>query len=260
MGLYGVNIAWMAAGLALGAVVGSFLATLAIRWGRDESVMRGRSHCDACGCAVPPWRLVPVLSFMMVSGRCGGCGAAIDRRHALMELACALIGGVTLAVQPDAAGLAGALFGWLLATLALLDFDHFWLPDALVAPLAAIGLAGGMAGFDPPLGDRVIGAAAGFLSFTLIASSYRRVRGRIGMGQGDAKLVAAIGAWLGWRPLPWVVLAAALLGLFWYTIAAVRGRQFSPADRLPLGTLLAIAAGPCWIAEQFLAGSAKGIG
>lgn len=245
-----MSIAWVAAGLALGAVAGSFLATLAIRWARDESVMRGRSRCDACGRTVPAWRLVPVLSFLIAGGRCGDCGAAIDRRHVLMEIACALIGGAALAVRPDLVGLAGALFGWLLATLALLDLDHFWLPDALVAPLAILGLATGMAGVDPPLGDRLIGAAAGLLSFALIAWSYRRLRGRIGMGQGDAKLIAAIGAWLGWRPLPWVVLAAVFLGLGWCALAMARGRQFTSGDRLPLGTLLAIAAWPCWLLGQ----------
>jgi leader peptidase (prepilin peptidase)/N-methyltransferase len=245
-----VSTASVAAGLALGAVAGSFLATLAIRWGRDESVMNGRSRCDACGHIVPAWRLVPVWSFLAAGGRCGACRAVIDRRHFVMEIACALIGGAALAVRPDIVGLAGALFGWLLATLALLDLDHFWLPDDLVVPLATLGLAAGMTGAEPPLGDRLIGGAAGLLSFTIIAWSYRRLRGRIGMGQGDAKLIAAIGAWLGWRPLPWVVLGAALLGIGWGALAMSRGRRFAPGDRLPLGTLLAIAAWPCWILGQ----------
>jgi leader peptidase (prepilin peptidase)/N-methyltransferase len=242
-----MTVVWVAGGAILGALAGSFLATLAIRWARDESVAHGRSHCDTCGIVVPVYRLVPIMSFLAAGGRCGACGAAINRRHLFMEVACTLIGGVALAVRPEAAGLAGALFGWMLAALALLDFDHFWLPDALVAPLGLIGLAGGLGGLDPPLTDRLIGAAAGFLSLTAIAWSYRWLRGRVGLGQGDAKFVGAIGAWLGWRLLPWVVLAAALIGLGWCLVWILRGRPFAPTDRLPLGTLLAIAAWPCWL-------------
>jgi leader peptidase (prepilin peptidase)/N-methyltransferase len=240
---------WVAAGILLGAIAGSFLATLAIRWGRGESIARGRSHCDGCGVTVPASRLVPILSYALARGRCAACGGGIDVRQPAMEMLCAGIGGVALGVHPDAAGLAGALFGWMLAVLALLDLDHFWLPDAIVLPLAAIGLAGGVAGLDPPITDRLIGAAGGFLLFALIGWSYRRLRGRIGLGQGDAKLLGAIGAWLGWRILPWVVLAAAAIGLGWSALALVRGRQVALTDRVPLGTLLAIAAWPLWLAS-----------
>ncbi|WP_404713043.1 prepilin peptidase [Sphingomonas sp. MMS24-J13] len=249
-----MTIAWVAAGIVLGALAGSFGATLALRWARDNSVVHGRSHCDTCGIRVPAHRLVPILSFVAAGGRCGSCGGAIDRRHLAMECACALIGGVALAIRPDAAGLAGALFGWMLAVLALLDLDHFWLPDALVLPLALIGVAGGVAGLDPSLADRLIGAASGLLALGLIAWSYRRLRKRVGLGQGDAKLVGAIGAWLGWRALPWVVLIAALIGLGWCAYAIVRGRRFGPTDRLPLGTLLAMAAWPFWLFDAAASG------
>jgi leader peptidase (prepilin peptidase)/N-methyltransferase len=238
---------WVAVGAGFGAIAGSFLATLAIRWGRGDSVAQGRSHCDSCGIAVPAWRLMPILSFALAAGRCGACGGRIDPRQPAMETLCAVIGGVALGLQPGLEGLAGALFGWMLATLALLDLDHFWLPDALVLPLGLFGLAAGLAGLDPPIIDRLIGATAAFLVLTLIAWSYRRARGRTGLGQGDAKLLAAIGAWLGWRALPWVVLAAALVGLGWCVLLLVRGRKVSATDQLPLGTLLAIAAWPCWV-------------
>ena len=245
-----MTIAWVAAGAGLGALAGSFLATLAIRWGQGASVMHGRSRCDSCRATVPAHRLVPLLSFVFVRGRCGDCGAAIDPRQPAMELLCALIGGTALAVRPDGAGMAGALFGWMLATLALLDLDHFWLPDALVLPLGLAGIVGGLVGLDPPLADRLIGAACGFLSFALIAWGYRRLRNRVGLGQGDAKLIAAIGAWLDWRVLPTVVFAAAMIGIGWCLVAIARGRPLAPNGRLPLGTLLAIASWPCWLAGQ----------
>lgn len=226
------------AGGVLGAVAGSFLATLAMRWPAGRSVLRGRSACDGCGVTIAPWRLVPLLSYAVVRGRCADCGAAIDWRHPVMEAMCAAIGGVALLVAPGWAGWSGALLGWMLAALALLDFDHFWLPDRLTLPLVVLGLLVG----EPLLVDRVIGALAGWLMLAAAASAYRRARGRIGLGQGDAKLLGAIGAWLGWQPLPWVVLAACMIGLG----VALIGRLRS-GDRLPFGTLLAGVTWPIWI-------------
>ena len=239
---------WIGLGVLLGAVAGSFLATLAIRWGRDESVVRGRSRCDVCGALIPGWALIPAISIVLLEGRCRACAAPIDRRHLALELGCMAIGGASLAARPGAEGLAGALSGWLLAALALLDLDHFWLPDRLVAPLLLLGLAAGAYGIDPSLSDRIAGALLGFALLTIVGWSYRRIRGREGLGQGDAKLLAAIGAWLGWRALPDVVLLAALLGLGWTLLLAARGRTVSLVDRLPLGTLLALAAWPLWVA------------
>jgi leader peptidase (prepilin peptidase)/N-methyltransferase len=222
-------------------VIGSFLSTLAIRWPAGRSIARGRSRCDGCGVAIPAWRLVPLASYALQRGRCGGCERPIDWRHPAMELLCALIGFVALWLSPDWAGAAGALFGWGLAVLALLDRDHFWLPDRLTLPLGALGLAIGPA----LLADRVIGAVAGYAALALIAAGYKTARGRVGLGQGDAKLLGAIGAWLGWRMLPWVVLGACAIGIVWAVLA-----RKSATDRLPLGTLLAVAAWGAWVAAS----------
>lgn len=230
------------AGIIAGMIAGSFLATLAVRWPAGRSVARGRSACDGCGVAIPAWRLLPLASYLAQRSRAACCGMRIDWRHPALEAGCAAIGGLALAVAPGPAGWAGALFGWILATLALLDAEHFWLPDALTLPLVAAGLAAGAAGWPPSLVDRVAGAAAAFLTLKTIASVYRQTRGRVGLGGGDAKLLAAIGAWLGWRPLPWVVLGACALGIGWALLAGKR-RQ----DRLPLGTLLAISAWAAWL-------------
>uniref|UniRef100_UPI001574FAF9 prepilin peptidase n=1 Tax=Sphingomonas bacterium TaxID=1895847 RepID=UPI001574FAF9 len=151
------------------------------------------------------------------------------------------------AVAPGVEGVVGAVFGWLLLALAALDLAAWWLPDRLVAPLAFAGVAGGLAGFDPPLADRLIGGAGGFVLLWLVANGYRRLRGRVGLGGGDPKLFGAIGLWLGWRPLPAVLLVAALTGLGTVGFRWWRGEAVTRADALPLGALLAVAAFPAWL-------------
>lgn len=237
-------LAAIAGGFVLGALIGSFIATLVLRWPQGRSVIVGRSHCDACGKTLGPHELVPLLSFALSKGRCRSCGAPIDHRHFWVELAAAAIGAVSLALVPGWPGLAGALFGWTLLTLALLDAEHFWLPDKLTLPLLLLGL---LIVNEPPLLHRAIGAAAGYAVLALIGLAYRAARGREGLGGGDPKLLAAIGAWLGWQALPFVLLAASLAGLGWAAIAALRGRPMSGQDRLPLGTLMAVAAWPIWL-------------
>jgi len=242
-----MNGIWSVYGTALGAVAGSFLSTLAIRWGRSEQIARGRSRCDGCGVTIPPHWLIPLVSYVAAVGRCRICTGRIDWRHPVIEGVCAVIGLLAFGLQPGLEGIAGALFGWLLVTLAALDFDHFWLPDALTLPLGILGLGFGLAGVAPEPADHAIGAIAGFLLFALVAWTYRRIRGREGLGQGDAKLLGAIGAWLGWRALPWVVLGASLLGLAWCASRLAGGRSVALADRLPLGTLLAISGWALWL-------------
>ncbi len=229
------------AGGILGLVFGSFIAALTQRWPAGRGIARGRSQCDHCGVVLAARDLVPVLSFLVLRGRCRRCGAAIAPRHLAIELAAGAIGAAALGLNPDAAGLAGAGFGWTLLALAILDAEHFWLPDALTLPLAAAGLALGP-WLAPPLADRTIGAVAGFVSLAGIAAAYKAATGRDGMGGGDPKLLAAIGAWLGWAALPLVVLAAALLGLGLAIADRLRGRGVDRLTRVPLGALLAGAA------------------
>lgn len=237
--------AW-AAGLGLlGAILGSFLATLAVRW-VDGRTIGGRSACDGCGRTLHAVELIPIVGALALHGRCRTCGAAIDPLHLSVELACLAIGASAGWVAPGAGGLAGAAFGWLLATLAAIDWRAFWLPDRLVAPLALVGLAGGLAGIEPPLADRLIGGAVGFLLLFAVAAAYRRLRGRAGMGGGDPKLFGAIGLALGWRLLPAVIVVAGLVGLGLVAFRASRGQAMAADAALPLGTLLAIAAYPAW--------------
>ncbi len=241
-----MSAAWALIGAAAGLIAGSFLATLAIRWPQDRG-LGGRSACDGCTVPVGVADLVPIISYLRLRGRCRACGAKIDPLHPVVELTCALVGAAALGLAPGWAGAFGALFGWLLVTLAALDLRHFWLPDALTAVLAAFGIIGGVAGFDPLLPDRLIGGAAGFASLWLLAFSYRRLRQREGLGGGDPKLLGAIGLWTGWQALPVILIGASLTGLFIVLVMMVAGRQVSATTRLPLGSLMAVAAFPVWL-------------
>jgi len=246
-------LAWPVLLALLGAVIGSFIAALVIRWPQGRSVLRGRSHCDGCDVVLGPRDLVPLLSAAIARGRCRRCGAEIDPMHWRIEAVALVIGAVAGVVVPGPVGGAGAVFGWLLLALAALDVTEFWLPDPLTLTLALAGLTAGALGVDPPLGDRLIGGAAGFGALWLIAFGYRHLRGREGLGGGDPKLFGAIGLWLGWRMLPVVLFLAALTGLAIVLFGMVRGRAARLDDRAPFGALLAVAAYPAWL---FLLGTA----
>ena len=239
--------AWTALALILGAAIGSFLATILVRWPQGRSVVAGRSHCDGCGRTLGARDLVPILSWSLARGRCRRCGARIDRRHLAAEVGAAMVGVAAILAHPMPLAAVTAIFGWWLFLLAALDLEHQWLPDRLTWPLLAAGLAAAWGGFGLPLETRLIGAAAGFLSLFAIGTLYRALRGREGLGGGDPKLLAAIGAWLGWPMLPFVLLGAGLIGLAAVALKRIRGERVAATDRLPLGTLMALAAWPIWI-------------
>lgn len=239
---------WGVALAGLGAIIGSFLAAVTIRWPAGRSVMTGRSACDACGVTIGARDLVPIASGLLLGGKCRACGAAIDPVHWRMEATAALLGGVAGLVVGGPVALAGAAFGWLLLVLAVLDYRHFWLPDRLTLALALAGIVGWAWGAPPPLADRVIGGIAGYGVLAAIALGYRRWRGREGMGAGDPKLLGAIGLWLGWAMLPGVLLLASLVGLGMAALARVGGKAVTRDTALPLGTCMAVAAYPAWLA------------
>ena len=236
----------MLAGAGLGAILGSFFATLVLRSPSGKTLW-GRSRCDQCNVALGPLELVPLLSAGLANGKCRHCGAAIDTRHSWIEMACAGIGAVAMIRAPGAEGLAGTLFGCMLVALAWLDAEHFWLPDKLTFPLAGAGLAAGIAGIAPAFEDRAAGLAVGFGALALVALGYRLIRKRDGLGGGDPKLFGAIGAWLGWQGLPLVLLGASLGGLLWVAARVAVGQRVTASDRVPFGTLLAAAAFAIWL-------------
>jgi len=235
------------AGFIAGAIVGSFLATILVRWPEGRSVVAGRSQCDGCGAALRAAELVPILSYLAARGRCRRCGAQIDARHMLVEVAAGLIGLVSVLAHPLPMAAATLVFGLMLLILAALDAEHQWLPDALTWPLIPLGLLAAWIGWGPPLLDSALGALAGGGTLWGLGWLYSRLRGREGIGGGDPKLLTGIGAWVGVLQLPLVLLGAGLFGLVAVALMQMRGRTVDAATRLPLGTLMALAAWPIWL-------------
>lgn len=247
---------------AAGLVVGSFLNVVIHRgptlWGLVDSPPRGglagpRSYCPACKSPIPPMGLIPVISFLLQKGRCSACGAAISPRYLLVELlGAAVVAAALWAYGVTLAGLASALCGFALVALAFIDLETGYLPDAVTLPLVALGLVQSAAGLTTALPDALLGAIAGYAAFRLIDLAYQRLRGREGLGQGDAKLLAAIGAWTGWTMLPAVILIAALATLA--VIVATKGASARTADPVPFGPGLCAAGFIVLIAAPRLSG------
>jgi leader peptidase (prepilin peptidase)/N-methyltransferase len=250
---------WASGGAVLGAIIGSFLATIVSRWPEGGSVREGRSRCDSCKKDLQPRDLVPIFSALWLRGRCRYCGAAIAPHHLVIEVLAAMIGAAALLIAPDWTGFAGAIFGWLLLLLAALDLQHYWVPDRITVTMATLGILVGALGTIPALSeplvypflsDRIIGAVLGFLALAAIALAYRAIRKREGLGGGDPKMFGAIGAWVGWQGLPNVLLGATMIGLLFVLTKALRREKVNLSDRLPLGAMMALAAFPIWIWMQ----------
>ena len=232
-----IHLAGAIAGLLLGAILGSFIATLCLRWPEGRSVLRGRSACDGCGEPVPASRLVPLLSASLSRGRTTCCGVAIDPFHARVEWASALLGAAALGLAPTPQGLALAAFAWLLLPLFLLDLKHFWLPDPLVLLLALAGLALGPLLNDVPLTERIASSLVAGGGLALLGWTYERIRHHEGLGGGDPKLLAALGLWLGAMGTVATLLGGALIGL-----AVALAHRGARDEALPFGTFLSLAA------------------
>ena len=231
-----------------GLVAGSFTGLVSLRLPVDEPIARGRSRCGACARTLPPWRLVPLLSYALSRGRCAACGAPIPVRYPLMEAGCGLIGVWSALSQTSlAAALLTALLGWQLLLIAVIDGEHFWLPDQLTFPLLFTGGLAAVLIEGPTLQGAALGAAAGFGVLWLVALAYRLVRGREGLGGGDPWLLAAGGAWVGWIGLPSVLLWASAAGLSVVASRIALRRPVSGADRLPFGVFLALGIWLTWL-------------
>jgi leader peptidase (prepilin peptidase)/N-methyltransferase len=212
------------------------------------NLMVPRSACPACGTPIRARDNVPVLSYLRLRGRCAACSAPIGLRYPLVELATAIL---TVVVAwhfgPNWTALAACGITWTLIALTMIDFDHQLLPDALTLPLLWAGLVaslwwspGGEASLPVAPRDAIIGAAAGYLSLWSVYHLFRLLTGKEGMGYGDFKLLAALGAWLGWRLLLPIVLASALVGAL-TGIALILLRRHGRGVPMPFGPFLAAA-------------------
>lgn len=266
----------MVAGL-LGLVVGSFLNVVIHRlpkmmhaqWAAQSAEFEGRtpqpqapynlwlppSQCPSCAARIPAWQNIPVVSYLVLRGRCANCAAPISPRYPIVEaLTGALSVWVAMRLGWGLAGAAALVLTWFLVALSFIDADTTLLPDDMTLPLLWLGLLLNLIGTFTTLHDAVIGACAGYLILWSVYWAFKLATGREGMGYGDFKLLAALGAWLGWKMLLPIVLLSSLTGAIvgiGLIVLARHGRNVP----IPFGPYLAVAGfltllhGP-WIAER----------
>jgi leader peptidase (prepilin peptidase)/N-methyltransferase len=233
---------WPLFALALGLLIGSFANVCIHRLPLGESVVSPRSRCPSCRTPIAAGDNVPVLSYLFLRGRCRHCGARISPRYPAVELANGLLYlAVALRDGPTLRALVDMAFVTALLVLSLVDLDHHILPNVITLPGIAVGLLANVAigGWEAGLRS-ALAAAAGYLAFWAIAATYRRTRGVEGLGQGDWKLAAMLGAFLGWERLLLTVLLASILGTI-VGVALIATRARTSQHPLPLGTFLGIA-------------------
>ncbi|MDH3900440.1 MAG: A24 family peptidase [Gammaproteobacteria bacterium] len=253
----------------LGLVVGSFLNVVIHRlpiilerqWSRqchehleidpgtsaDDppfNLVRPASRCPGCGHRIRVLENIPVVSYLFLKGHCASCGIRISSRYPAIELVTAIASVVTVvhfgfSVQAAAA----LLFAWTMIPLCMIDYDRQLLPDSITLPLLWSGLALSLWGVFADSHSSIIGAIAGYLSLWLVFQLFRLATGKEGMGYGDFKLLAAIGAWTGWQALPVVILFSSVVGaVTGILLILLKGHDRS--QPLPFGPFLAIAG---WI-------------
>ena len=228
--------------VVLAPCIGSFISVIVARWREPRSIAVGRSACPRCGTTLGPADLVPLLSWLAARGRCRHCGERVSPLYPALELAALGVAGAAVVAGSADALWPTCVFGWTLLALGVIDWREYRLPDLLTLPLLATGLLLAAVGDPADASSRLIGALAGGAVVLAIRAAYAALRGREGMGLGDAKLLAAIGAWLGWEALPAVVLVASLSALLVVGIGAAAGRRVEAADRVAFGAFLCLAA------------------
>jgi leader peptidase (prepilin peptidase)/N-methyltransferase len=239
-------LAWLPP-LMVAPIIGSFLGVLILRLPAGRSVVIARSACDHCGHTLGLRDLIPLMSYAATRGRCRYCGAAIGRFNLDVELAALAVAAWVVTVVPVGQIWPACLLGWTLLALAWTDLRTMILPDVLTLPLLLAGLIVTDLGSPDALLDHSAAAALGWGLLFAVAWIYRTLRGRDGLGLGDAKLLGALGAWVGLGDLPVVLLMASCLGLAAAGIGAVAGKQMTAATAIPFGPCLALAGWLSWL-------------
>ena len=269
--------------LVLGLLVGSFLnvviyrlpVMMESRWRRDccelleldqekepakLSLATPDSHCPRCGTPIKPWQNIPVISYLFLRGKCAACGVGISLRYPAVELVTGLLTlALALSFELSPALFGAVLFTFALIALTMIDVDHKLLPDDITLPLLWLGLLFNLDNTYVALTDAVLGAMLGYLILWSVYWLFKLVTGKEGMGYGDFKLLAALGAWLGWQALPMIILLSSLVGAVCgiaLMLAKGRGREIP----IPFGPYLAAAGwiSLMWgdeIASRYLAAS-----
>ena len=253
--------------LLLGLVVGSFLNVVIYRlplmmesrWRQDccellevepetpaeqLTLSVPNSHCPSCKAPVQPWQNIPVASYLLLGGKCANCSVRISPRYPIIELVTGLM-TVALGYYFGASlALLGTLFfTWALIALTMIDVDHQLLPDDITLPLLWLGLVININGTFVTLEQAVLGAVFGYLILWSVYWAFKLLTGKEGMGYGDFKLLAALGAWLGWQALPLIILLSSLVGAI-VGIALMLIKQRGRDIPIPFGPYLAAAG---WI-------------
>ncbi|MGD9888155.1 MAG: A24 family peptidase [Halothiobacillaceae bacterium] len=255
----------------LGLLVGSFLNVVILRlpkmmearWHRECRELLGQtpdeepaqatgfniaypaSHCPSCGHELRWWENLPLISYALLRGRCSSCKTRISPQYPLVEAAAAGLALLAASLVPLGWPLLFALvLVWALLTLTVIDLNTMLLPDQITLPLLWLGLLVNVGGMFTSLSDAVIGAAAGYMVLWTIYQGFRLLTGKEGMGFGDFKLLAALGAWMGWQALPGIVLMSSLVGAV-VGISLMLLRKQDGSMAIPFGPYLA-AAGVIW--------------
>lgn len=203
------------------------------------------SHCPKCQAQIKPWHNIPVLSYILLKGACNNCQAKISPRYPIIELATGLLTAlIAFLFGASTAALLGIVLTWCLIALTMIDVDHQLLPDSITLPLLWLGLIAHAFGVYTDLESALFGAVAGYLSLWSIYWLFKLVTGKEGMGYGDFKLLAALGAWMGWQALPLIIILSSFVG----AAIGIVGILVAGKDKnipIPFGPYLAIAG---WIA------------
>jgi leader peptidase (prepilin peptidase) / N-methyltransferase len=258
----------MTAVTALGLIVGSFLNVVIYRlpkmmeqaWRREccefldqdapndppLSLSAPNSSCRDCGAAIKPWHNIPVISFLLLGGQCAACGTGISWRYPTVELATALLSLAAAMTFGLSWELAGALaICWCLVALTGIDIDTQLLPDSITLPLLWAGIAFNVFGVFTDLQSAVVGAMLGYVVLWSVFWLFKLITGKDGMGYGDFKLLAALGAWFGWQSLPLIIILSSFVGAAIGIMLVVAKRQGRDIP-MPFGPYLA-GAGLLWL-------------
>jgi len=231
----------------LGAVIGSFLNVCILRWGAEpkQSIVRPASHCPKCGRGLRWFDNVPIVSWLVLRGRCRGCGEAISVQYPLVELATALLwAALAWRYGFSLEALRAAVFGTLLLGIALTDARAYIIPDEFSLGGLGLGVVFALLAGRQPLGTALLGAAVGFALLWLVAALGEWMFKQEAMGGGDIKMMAMVGAFLGWQGTLLTVFLGAFIGSLIFVPLSLVGRK----KLVPFGVFLAIGAAATYLA------------